>query len=230
MSTAAAIPTTASVSSFNMLKAMTAIGLMCALMIVLTYEGTLPRITKNKAEALEKAIFKVLPGISTKETFYWNEGASQFVKATGNEDITGQTVYAGYDDQGNMKGIVLEASGMGFADVIRIIYGYDPVEETVIGFYVLESKETPGLGDKIEKDDGFLSNFESLDVSLMDDGTTVKNKIIPVKQGEKEQAWEIDCITGATISSKAIANTISESTEVWLPRLVKQLDTFKNKT
>ena len=230
MSTAAAIPTSKPVSSFKMLKAMTAIGLMCALMIVLTYEGTLPRITKNKAEALEKAIFRVLPGITAKETFYWSEEGGEFVKATGEEEITSQTVYAGYDDQGNMKGMVLEASGMGFADVIRIIYGYDPAEETVIGFYVLESKETPGLGDKIEKDDGFLSNFEALDVTLMEDGSSVKNKIIPVKQGEKEQAWEIDCITGATISSKAIANTISESTEVWVPRLMKQLDTFKNKS
>ena len=228
MNTAAAIPTAPSVSSFNMLKAMTAIGLMCALLIVLTYEGTLPRITKNKAEALEKAIFRVIPGITAKETFIW-DGNDQFVLPT-EEGQEGQAVYAGYDDKGNLQGIALEASGIGFADIIRIIYGYDPEKEAVIGFYVLESKETPGLGDKIEKDDNFLSNFEALDVELTADGTSVKNKIIPVKAGEKEQNWEIDCITGATISSKAIANILSESTEVWMPRLVKHLDTFKNKS
>lgn len=226
MSTAAHIPTTPSVSSFKMLRAMTGIGLICALLIVLTYEGTLPRITKNKAEALEKAIFKVIPGISSKETFYWN-GNDQFV--TG-EDQEGQPVYAGYDDQGNLQGIACQASGPGFADVIQVIYGYDPGKEELIGFYVLESKETPGLGDKIEKDENFLANFDALDVELTDNGSALKNKIIPVKSGEKEQEWEIDCITGATISSKAVANLISKSTEVWIPRLMKHVDTFKNKS
>ena len=36
---------------------------------------------------------------------------------------------------------------------------------------VLESKETPGLGDKILHDRDFLANFESLDVSLKSDGS-----------------------------------------------------------
>ena len=47
-------------SSTRMLKAMVGIGLMCALLIVLTYETTLPRIERNKAEALKKAIFRVV--------------------------------------------------------------------------------------------------------------------------------------------------------------------------
>ena len=38
-----------------MLRAMAGIGLICALLIVLTFEGTLPRIERLKAEALEKA-------------------------------------------------------------------------------------------------------------------------------------------------------------------------------
>jgi electron transport complex protein RnfG len=45
---------------------MVGIGVFCALLIVLTYEGTLPRVTHLKAEALEKAIFKVVPGTPNK--------------------------------------------------------------------------------------------------------------------------------------------------------------------
>ena len=83
--------------------------------------------------------------------------------------------------------------------------------QTVVGFYVLESKETPGLGYKIEKDPNFLENFKALDVSLAEDFSALKNKVVPVKQGKKENAWEVDCITGATISSKAIGNIIGAS-------------------
>ena len=84
---------------------------------------------------------------------------------------------------------------------------------------MLESKETPGLGDKIEKEDFFLANFEALDVSLEDDGRTIANPIKAVKQGEKVNPWEVDGITGATISSVAIADMLRQSTAEWIPDL-----------
>ncbi len=77
-----------------------------------------------------------------------------------------QVVYAGYDENDKLVGVAVEASGQGFADILRILYGYDPDKQKIVGFYVLESKETPGLGDKIEKDLNFLANFKALDVSL----------------------------------------------------------------
>ena len=215
-------------SNFKMLQAMVGIGLACALMIVLTYEGTMPRIQKLKAEALEKAIFKVIPGSATKQTFYYDPGEG-FKEYTG-EAEAGQLFYAGYDEQGKLVGIALEASGMGFADVLRIIYGYDPEKQAVVGFYVLESKETPGLGDLIEKDPNFLANFESLDVSLKEGSGELKNEVVLVKKGEKENPWEIDAITGATISSRAIANIIGSSTEQWVPVMYKHQESLTKTT
>ena len=47
---------------------------------------------------------------------------------------------------------------------------------------VLASKETPGLGDKIEKDAAFLANFEALDVAGAADGQTLQHPIEAVKQ------------------------------------------------
>ena len=125
--------------------------------------------------------------------------------------------------------MAIEASGLGFADVLRILYGYDPEKQAVVGFYVLESKETPGLGDKIEKDDNFLANFIALDVSLNENQDALKNKVVPVKQGDKENAWEVDGITGATISSRAIGNIIGESTERLVPLIYKNKNTFEIK-
>jgi len=202
-------------SSFNMLKAMVGIACLCALMIVLTFEGTFNRIQSNKAEALEKAIFKVLPGIIKKETFYIN--TNELSPEPYDENAIQKKVYAGYNADDNLVGFAVEANGIGFADVIRILYGYDPYKQKVVGFYVLESKETPGLGDKIEKDEAFLINFKDLDVSLKKDLSGPINTITSVKRGTKENKWELDGITGATISSRAIADIIAESSRSTLP-------------
>lgn len=220
------VNTAASPSSMKMLRAMVGIGILCALMIVLTFQGTLPRIERLRAEALEKAIFKVIPGSTTKKTFKLDEN-NNFVES-GAEDKDAQLVYAGYDDNGELAGIAVPASGMGFADVLRILYGYDPGKEAVVGFYVLETKETPGLGDKIEKDPNFLANFDALDVSLTEDQSAVKNTVVTVKNGEKDNPWQIDGITGATISSRAIGDIIGVSTQKWIPLIQQNIETFAN--
>lgn len=222
------INTTPQVSSLKMLQAMFGIGLFCALMIVLTFQGTLPRIEKLKAEALEKAIFKVVPGMVSKKTFQL-DGTNSLTEVS-KADKDAQVVYAGYDENGKLVGLAVEASGMGFADVLRVLYGYDPEKETVVGYYVLETKETPGLGDKIEKDQAFLENFKALDVSLNEDKSALKNTIVPVKFGTKENPWEVDGITGATISARAIGNIFGASTQKWVPLLYKNKEIFETGT
>lgn len=217
--------TTSEASSFKMLRAMVGIGLICALLIVLTFQGTLPRIEKLKAEALEKAIFKVIPGMVTKKTYQLDQDNTLTeVSAT---KKGGQLVYVGYDKDGRLAGVAVEASGIGFADVISILYGYNLEKQALVGFYVLESKETPGLGDKIEKDPGFLANFDALDVALNDEKKALKNAVKVVKHGTKKNAWEVDAITGATISSRAIGNILSASTEQWIPLIIKNKDLFE---
>ena len=204
-------------SSYKMLRAMVGIGILCALLIVLTYDVTLERIADNKAAALDRAIFEVVPGMVDKKDVILDANGS----LVAGPDIPegGRVIYAGYDSAGSMVGVAVEASGQGFADILRVLYGYDLKKQAIVGFYVLESKETPGLGDKIEKDAGFLANFEALDVAVSEDGQQLKNPIVAVKHGEKNSPWEIDCITGATISSRAISGILNESTTSWIPRI-----------
>ena len=208
----------------KMLQAMVGLGIICALLIVLTYEGTLPRIEQNKAAALEGAVFKVLPGIVTMTPFVVDENGD-FRPATA-ADAPADQVYAGYDDQQQFVGVAVAASGQGYADIILVLYGYAPHQEQLVGFYVLESKETPGLGDKIEKDPGFQENFQALDVSLDAGHQALKQAVVTVKHGEKKQPWQIDGITGATISSRAIGNIIGASTPRWIPLIYQQQDRF----
>ena len=76
-------------------------------------------------------------------------------------------------------------------------------------------------------DPAFLANFERLDVSLREDGEDVAHPIQAVKSGEKQHPWQIDGITGATISSKAIASILRDSTAHWVPRIRRGLDDFR---
>lgn len=214
------------VNSVHMFRAMVGIGLLCALLIVLTYEFTLPVIKHNKTVALEKAVFKVLPGAVNRVTYkLTDQNTFEEMKTEPQKE---QLIYAGYDEQNKLVGIAIEASGQGFQDVLKILYGYSPLDQQIIGFYVLESKETPGLGDKIEKDENFLANFKSLEVTLTEDLEALKNPVKPVKSGTKENPWEVDSITGATISSKAVGNIINDSISYWAPLIYKNRNIFVN--
>lgn len=202
----------------KMLISMTAIGVICAFFIVITYQGTLDKIAKNKAEALDRAVYKVLPGISKITPFYVGTEGKLAAKQFG--DKPQQKIYAGYDSTGVLKGIAIQGSGKGYGELLSLLYGYDPNTQKLIGFYVLESKETPGIGDKIEKE-SFLANFKALDVSLTDDHNKIKNPITVVKQGKKSNPWEIDGISGATITSRAVGEIVRTSSEKTLPLIYK---------
>ncbi|NIV50150.1 MAG: FMN-binding protein, partial [Gammaproteobacteria bacterium] len=139
-------------------------------------------IERNKAEALQRAIFQVLPDARSSRTFVLS-GDERF-EASPDEATGAARVYAGYDEGQRLVGLAIEAQGMGYQDVIRVLYGYSFADEAIVGIRVLESKETPGLGDKIEKDPDFLANFERLDVTVTADGSAIANPVVSVKEGQ----------------------------------------------
>jgi electron transport complex protein RnfG len=206
-----------------MYRSMVGVGVLCGLLIVTVFQTTRPVIARNKAEALQRAIFQVLPEARTSGTFeLGGDGGFRPLDGDGR-----QVVHAGYDEERRLVGFAIEAEGMGYQDVIRLLYGYAFARDAIVGIRVLESRETPGLGDRIETDAAFLRNFEHLDVSLSEDLAGVVHAIEPVKHGTKEHPWQVDAITGATISSDAIANILSESTAFWLPRIRRNLGDFR---
>ena len=92
-------------------------------------------------------------------------------------------------------------------------------ERAITGLKILETRETPGLGDKVETEPHFIANFETLDARLDDSGSALRNPIVTVKQGEKTDPWQIDGITGATITSEAIGSILNDSAGTWVPIL-----------
>ncbi len=206
-----------------LLRAMVSVGLLCGLLIAGAFLVTRPVIERNLAEAMQRAIFEVLSNAETTRSFRWQPDGG-FLPAEDGGGADGPLVHVGYDAGGALVGIAIEAAGMGYQDVIRILYGYSPAESAVVGMQVLESRETPGLGDRIETDEAFRANFEALDVRLDAAAEAIANPIVAVKSGEKTSPWEIDGITGATISAEAIAGILRKSTALWIPRIQGALD------
>lgn len=202
-------------SAWPMYRAMVGVGTLCGLLIVSAYQLTRPRIERLREEALQRAILEVVPGAASSRTFAVAADGS-FAPA-GAQARGGKRLHAAYGADGALVGVAVEGAGMGYQDTIRLIWGYAPDAQTAVGLKVLESKETPGLGDKILTDPAFLANFRALDLALERDA--LAHPVVAVKHGEKSAPWQVDGITGATISSKAIAKIVSESAAEWAPRI-----------
>jgi electron transport complex protein RnfG len=206
--------------SVRLVTTMAGIGLVCGVLIVLTFQLTFPVIEKNKTAALERAVFDVVPGAERKVTFRLVDGTLERAEPG---DTGGSVIHACYDGESRLVGVAVEASGQGFQESIRLLYGYSPDQGAVVGMKVLESKETPGLGDKIGKDPGFLSNFDSLVVRLDEAGASAAQPIPLVKPGQKTAPWQIEAITGATISSRAVATILESSVAGAAPVIARNM-------
>jgi electron transport complex protein RnfG len=206
----------------RMIRTLMGIAMLSGFLVVLTYQLTKPIIAENQRRAIEAAVFNVIPGAVSRKDFVITEG--ELMAVTEEKPAEGILVYAGYDREGDLKGIAAKAAAQGYADLIHILYGYDPACECIRGMKVLKLAETPGLGDKIITDANFVANFQALDARLSSDGQTLANEIVTVKSGTKQNPWEIDAISGATISSKAVSKAINQSAKQLLPHLVPQLD------
>ncbi|MDJ0748999.1 MAG: FMN-binding protein [Woeseiaceae bacterium] len=194
-------------SSLRLVLTLAVAGLISGVAIIGIYEATLPTITTNKARELQAAVLKVLPGVTRMQALVYRDG-DLLVDAEPAKDEP--VVYGGYDDGGAFIGYAIPGAGPGFQDTIGLLYGYAPERKLVVGMEILESRETPGLGDKIYKDAEWVAGFEAL---------AIEPEIVAVKKGSKTAGNEIDAITGATISSKAVVRIINETHVAWQDRL-----------
>ena len=117
-----------------------------------------------------------------------------------------------------LVGFAVPAAGMGYQDRIGLIFAYDPFRERIVGISVLDSRETPGLGDRIGYDKTYMANFAALPVEL-DASGYLAHDLVPVKPGAKTQTWHIDTISGATVSSRAAVDIVNHGAHRWLAAL-----------
>ncbi len=198
-------------------------GSLSGLLLVTVFLATAPAIERNRIEALERAALDVLPGAERFEVFVEQDGrVVRHDPSLGSP--SGTTVYAGFDGDGEPIGFAIPGSGPGFQDTLEILIGWDPFRRRVIGMAVLETRETPGLGDKIITDPDFTASFESL---------SVEPTAVLVGPGARSEENEVDGISGATISAQAIVNIVNDSVSAWdqrLPDLTTESEQSKDTT
>ena len=114
---------------------------------------------------------------------------------------------------GDQKIVMLEAFGKGFSGPVGLLVAFDLEEDTIVGSGVTISTETPGFGSKAKEDPSFVAQFQDTSV---DQSASVK-----------KDGGDIDAISGATITSRAVCVAVNEATTVYKrlkPELSKRMD------
>ncbi len=197
-------------SSNRLVASMAIAGFISGVIIIAIYLMTFDTIKENKARELRQAVFKVLPDVSYMQKLRFENNTLVIVTADGMDD---DMIFAGYDKQGKFIGYAIQGKGAGFQDTIHVLFGYLSSTKNMTGMEILDSRETPGLGDKIFKDMHFVAEF--INHPMLQD-------IKAVKKGTKSHDYEIDAITGATISSKAVVRIMNKAFNTWSGKLAAQ--------
>jgi len=198
------------VSTLRLVATLAVAGALAGLLIVMVNLHTKPIIDAYKAEQLKLAIYEVLPGVARYRTLYRVDDTLSAELPEGAKESDFRQAYVGYDEAGQMTGVAVSRGESGFQDIVQVIFGFEPDTGVLLGMKVLESKETPGLGDKIFKDQVFVDQFFA----------RPETPLVAIKAGSgKGQPGEIDAITGATISSKVVVSVINNGIAEWMPVL-----------
>lgn len=112
--------------------------------------------------------------------------------------------------QGRRRGWVVKTAGQGYSDRVELLLGLDPTLTTITGLFILEQKETPGLGNKMI--------FPEWRAQFIGKPTTPALKVVKTGAREKNQ---IDAITGATISSRAVVTIVNSAVQALRKPLTK---------
>ena len=168
----------------HMLVTLTIIGVISGALLSEINSWAAPKIEANRKAETKRAIFVV------------QAEAKKYEKI----DNVEFELYEVFDDNDNSLGYALPYEGNGFQGKIRLIIGINKELTNLYGLEVLEQVETPGLGTKVTETP-FTDQFKEL---------LVTPEITSVKGVAPQNPNEIQAITGATISSKAIVRIIND--------------------
>lgn len=177
---------------------LTAFTLVLGFALGLVHEVTkdpIDKANKAAAEAAYKEVFATADSFESYDNFD-KEVANQVVLDCGySDEIT--DVQVAYDSSNSVLGYVITVTAKDASqDNITFSVGIQN-DGTVNGYSITSIAETPGLGMKAEDED-FYSQFQN---KLVDTFSVVKST--PAADNE------IESISGATITSKAMANGVN---------------------
>lgn len=181
-------------SLLRLVVVLTAIALVAGLALTGVYALTKEPIETAQAAKKLEALNLVLPGFK-------GEIKDITTKDADGEDIL---VHLAVNPDGSLFGAGVETyTKKAFAGRFDLMVGFDNTG-TILNTEVIKAGETPGLGDKINKD---KSNF-----ALQFSNRNPKDfKLVVKKDG-----GDVDAITAATISSRAYCDAVQRAYDVFM--------------
>jgi Na+-translocating ferredoxin:NAD+ oxidoreductase subunit G len=178
----------------NMVTALLVITLVASSLLGFIYELTMEPIAMARAVKKNEAIRSVVPDFNNDPS-----GEEYFIEAPG-----GELVFYPAKRNGELVGTAIETfTNRGFNGTIKLMVGLLP-DGTINGIEVLEHRETPGLGDKMESSkSGFSVQFE---------GKNPENFHLRVRQ----DGGDVDGITATTISSRAYCEAVQRAWDAYM--------------
>ena len=172
-----------------------------AAILALVYGVTKEPIEKSKANETIQAVKSVIKGFTDDMTI------SDTIIEYKNTELK---IFNVFDKDKNIVGrSIITHSHNGYGGDVFLMVGINNQFE-ISGVYILEHKETPGLGSKMDTDE-FKNQF--LKKSL-------KNFIFKVKK----DGGDVDAITSATITSRAVSEAIELGLEALQNTYMSQMD------
>ncbi len=171
--------------------------------LVLSYVNgkTKDTIAQIKSEAKVEAINRVLPKHDNDPL------KDAYIPSGSNSNM----VFYIAKEQGKFVGAAFESSTMnGFSGYIGVMVGINSDNE-IFAIQILSQNETPGLGANTTLPN-FLDQFKNMAIPP---NSTVK---------VKKDGGQVEQITGATISSRAVAEAISDGLKVFEANKQKIID------
>lgn len=173
-----------------------AIAAICTTLVATTYHLTKDRIVANERAFLERKLAPVLGGIAFEGSI---SESKRLIKAPhglpGREDAL---IYRVYSDSQPVAALFAVTAPDGYAGPIRILLGID-VNGVVTGLRILEHRETPGLGDKIEENKSdWVHQFN---------GKSLGNPVIE-DWSIRRDGGEFDQLSGASVTPRAVINAV----------------------
>ncbi|MGF2736763.1 electron transport complex subunit RsxG [Marinobacter sp. DUT-1] len=167
--------------------------------IAVTQALTEERIQEEAARAEARALFEIIP-----ETQHDNDLLNDTVQLPASERLATKgpvTVWVARRN-GEPTGFIMPVVAPdGYSGDIRLLVGID-LQGTVLGVRVVNHKETPGLGDRIEtKKSDWIYSFE---------GRSLDNPE-PRNWNVKKNGGAFDQFTGATITPRAVVKAVQKS-------------------
>jgi Na+-transporting NADH:ubiquinone oxidoreductase subunit C len=128
-------------------------------------------------------------------------------------EVKNKSIYVGYlEDAQTIKGFAFPVGGPGFWGPISGMIAVDPAASKVLGISFYSHSETPGLGARISER-RFTEQFHGLTIHPVEEN----KKIFYLKpEGTGRAPNELDAVTGATGTSRAVETFVNQELDRFL--------------